>query len=136
MPLEGNSLKLSVFTIGYESASECRMVIEELRRQGAREVIELIVVAPNRDGIEDDLFEGFGAWQWLILPDIRTCGKTMEAAVRAARAPYVTYAEEHSYLHESWAERLIAAHESGCIRLKCINPKDRKEATHVFRKRG
>jgi hypothetical protein len=108
-----SSLKLSVFTIGYESASECRMVIEELRRQRSREEIELIVVAPNRDGIEDELFEGFGAWQWLILPDIRTCGKAMATAVRAARTPYVTYAEEHSYLHESWAERLIAAHESG-----------------------
>jgi hypothetical protein len=89
------SLKLSAFTIGYESASECRMVIEELRRQRSREAIELIVVAPNRDGIEDELFEGFGAWQWLILPDIRTCGKAMATAVRAARTPYVTYAEEH-----------------------------------------
>jgi glycosyl transferase family 2 len=105
--------KLSVFTIAYKSAGECRMVIQELLKQTARSEMEIIVVSPDRDGLDQHLLEGFGSWQWIILPEIRTCGKAMEVAVQAARAPFVTYAEEHSYFEEAWAERLIAAHEEG-----------------------
>lgn len=107
------SLKLSVFTIGQPSADECRMVIGELRRQTFRSELELIVVAESRGGIRDEEVQGFGSVQWVIVPEVRTCGQAMEAAVRTARAPYVTYAEEHSYFDEYWAERLVAAHEAG-----------------------
>jgi hypothetical protein len=70
-------------------------------------------VTPNRDGIDESEFRVFGAWRWGVLPSVDTCGQTMEAAVRASRAPYVVYAEEHTYFREDWAERLVAAHEQG-----------------------
>lgn len=89
------------------------MVVRELQRQTLREQMEVIVVTPSRDGIDESEFEVFGAWQWLVLPSIDTCGQAMEAAVRVSRAPYVVYAEEHSYFKEDWAERLVAAHERG-----------------------
>ena len=108
-----HDLRISVFTIGYTSAADCRMVIGELSRQTSAAQIELIVVAPDRHGIDDSELEGFGAIQWLIVPKVETCGEAMEIAVRAARAPLVVYAEEHSYFAEDWAERLLAAHASG-----------------------
>lgn len=111
--MDRNPLKLSVFTIAYKSSSECRMVVEEMQRQTLRAEIELIVIASKRDSFEDKDFECFGAWQWITLPEVRTCGMAMEAAVRAAKAPFVTYAEEHSYFDKTWAERLVAAHEQG-----------------------
>jgi hypothetical protein len=105
--------RLSVYTIAYETAAECQMVIQELGRQTARADLELIVVAPDRAGIEAEDLAGFGAVRWVNPPTVRACGEAMEAAVRVARAPFVTYAEEHSYFHEAWAERLIAAHARG-----------------------
>jgi hypothetical protein len=113
MTPEHPTLRLSVFSIAYEAASQCQRVIRELQRQTIRADIEVIIVAPRRDGIDDKDFDGFGAWQFVLVAEGQACGRSMEAAVRAARAPFVTVAEEHSYLHEMWAERLLAAHEQG-----------------------
>jgi hypothetical protein len=33
--------------------------------------------------------------------------------VSVARAPFVTYAEEHSFFSENWAERILDAHGKG-----------------------
>lgn len=136
MASERHSLKLSVLTIAYDSAGDCRMVIQELQRQTSRAEMEIIIVAPNREGIEESQFDGFGAWQWVILPKVRTCGAAMEAAVRVATAPFVTYAEEHSYLHHAWAERLIAAHEEGYdvvgFAIENANPKMLTSWAHLY----
>jgi hypothetical protein len=104
---------LSVVTIGFESAADCRMVIGELARQTRASELEAILVAPDREGISEDHIESFGAWQWVTVPEIRICGVAMAAGFRLANAPYVTYAEEHTYLNEDWAEQVLAAHEKG-----------------------
>ena len=104
---------LSVVTIGYESAADCRMVIGELARQTRAGELEVILVAPDREGISDAHIGSFGAWQWVTVPEIRICGAAMAAGVRTARGPYVTYAEEHTYLNDDWAEQVLAAHEKG-----------------------
>lgn len=106
-------LKLSVFTIAYRTAGECLKVIQELQRQTVRAEMEIIIVAPDRTGLDETWCDEFGAWQWVILPEVRSCGEAGEAAVRAARAPYVTYAEEHTSFAATWAERLIEAHAQG-----------------------
>ncbi len=114
MTLDGQSPpKLSVITIGYESASDCRSVILELLRQTIRSQIELILVTPSRAGISEEDLHGFGAWQHLFLPQIQTTGRALAAAVHVARAPFVTYAEEHAYFSENWAERILDAHAKG-----------------------
>jgi len=136
MPSDHNHLKLSVITIAYESASECQMVIQELQRQTLHAEMEIIIVATNRNGIVDSDFDCFGSWQWVILPEIRTVGAAMEAAVRAAHAPYVTYAEEHSYFKEDWAEKLIVAHEKGYdvvgFAMENANPKTLTSWAHLY----
>lgn len=98
--------------------------------------MEVILVAPSRDGIDDKDFDSFGAWQCVILPDIPTAGVAKEAAVRVARAPYVTYAEEHSYFHERWAERVVAAHEQGYdvvgFAIENANPETLTSWAHLY----
>jgi hypothetical protein len=112
-PLAGDErLALAVFTIGVASAADCGAVLHELRRQTVVASLEILVVAPDR-ALEPELFEGFGAWSFVALSRMITCGEAMEAAVRAARAPFVTYAEEHATFRNDWAERLIEAHTRG-----------------------
>lgn len=108
-----SDLAISVITIGYESAADCHMVVGELARQTRASEIEVILVAPDREGISDDYIETCGAWQWVTVPEIRICGAAMAAGVRTATGPYVTYAEEHTYLNDDWAEQVLAAHEKG-----------------------
>lgn len=104
---------LSVFTIAWKDPSDCAAVIADLRRQTARAQIELILVATASDGSADHAFEGFGGWQRLAMPAVTAYGAAAEAAVRAARAPCVTYAEEHSTFEPEWAAGLLAAHAQG-----------------------
>ena len=104
---------ISVFTIGYHSAADCRMVLGELRRQTIAAQIEMVIVTPDREGVDDADLEGFGATKWIVIPQVETSGEAMEAAVRGASAPFVVYAEEHSYFAPDWAERLVSAHERG-----------------------
>lgn len=96
-----------------ESGADCRPVVEDLRGQTARAEIEMVIVASNRDGIPDSALEGFWGHQWIFLPEVRECGTAMAAAVRAARAPFAVYAEEHATFAEDWAARILAAHHVG-----------------------
>lgn len=68
-----SAVKLSVITIGYESAADCRSTILDLARQSIREQIELLLVAPSRAGISDEEMSAFGAWQHVALTRIHHC---------------------------------------------------------------
>lgn len=107
------SLKISVYTVAYRNASDCKLVLGEMHSQTIREDIEMIVVSPNREGISSKDYPEFAAWQWIIVPEIRTNGEAMELAIRAANAPNVVYVEEHSYYDNQWAEKITEAHELG-----------------------
>lgn len=128
--------KLSVFTIADQSASQCRSVLRELQRQTICSHIEVILVTPDREGLEDKEFNAFATWQWINLPEIRNSGAAKLAAVHAARAPLVTYAEEHSFFDEAWAERLVATHERGYpvvgFAMENANPKNLVSWAHLY----
>lgn len=107
------AIQLSVVTIGYHSAGECLMAVRELQRQTMRARIEVLVVSPDASGLDERELGSFGAFQFIDLDPIRTCGDALAAGVRAATGPFVTYAEEHSGFDERWVERLMAAHARG-----------------------
>jgi hypothetical protein len=106
-------LRLSVYTIGVPTADAALTAIRDLTRQTARASIELIIVTLDRGSVEDHELDAFGAHQWVFVPEVRTSGEGMATAVRAARAPYVTYLEEHGTHDPAWAERLLAAFDAG-----------------------
>ena len=59
------SLKISVYTVAYRNASDCKLVLGEMHSQTIREDIEMIVVSPNREGISSKDYPEFAAWQWI-----------------------------------------------------------------------
>lgn len=107
-----------------------------MNRQTIRKQIELILVAPDRGGIDDRQFDGFGSWQWVRIQQVRTTGAAFEMAVRVARAPFVAFAEEHGYFRHDWAERLVAAHEAGHpvvgYAIENANPKTLTSWAHLY----
>ena len=92
-----------------------RETVRHLRAQTARERLELVVVAPSRDALGS--FEpetaGFARVRVVEAGEIRRAAKAKAEGVRAARAPFVAFAEEHCYPEPEWARLLLAAHARG-----------------------
>ncbi|HEU5039414.1 MAG TPA: glycosyltransferase family A protein [Gemmatimonadales bacterium] len=89
-----------------------RKVVDHLRRQTVRHLIELIILAPDRATLELDpaAVDGFAAVQVLEVGSVERFAPARAAGVRAASAPVVVIGETHTYPHPDWAEALIAAH--------------------------
>jgi hypothetical protein len=87
--------------------------VEHLRRQTARDRLELVVVAPEGAEVGVDeaaVGELGGGCQVVRVPEIRSLSWARAPGVRAARAPVVVFGESHSYPDECWAEALLEAH--------------------------
>ena len=81
-------------------------------RQSVANRIELVIIAPAHARIDVDasLVEPLAAVQVVQLPSVTPTGPARAAAIRAAQAPVVVFAEEHCYPAPGWAEALIEAH--------------------------
>jgi hypothetical protein len=92
-----------------------RETVRRLRAQTARERMELVVVAPSREAL--GAFEreaaGFTSVRVVEAGEIRRVSAAKALGVRAARAPFVAFAEEHCYPEPEWARLLLAAHARG-----------------------
>jgi hypothetical protein len=107
-----DSPELSVILVTPDRYDTIRRTVAWLRAQTARDAIELVIVAPARDGLELDEreLEGFHGFQVIEVGTVRSVAAGNAAGVRAASAPVVAFAEDHSYPQPGWAEALIAAH--------------------------
>jgi hypothetical protein len=92
-----------------------RETVRRLRAQTARERMELLVVAPSRDALGSFEREttGFARVRVVEAGEIRRVAAAKAEGVRAARAPFVAFAEEHCYPEPEWARLLLAAHARG-----------------------
>lgn len=120
---------LSVILVTPQSYETCRKTISFLRKQTAREQLELVIVAPScaeLNPVEREL-EEFGAFQIVEVGAMISTGQSMAEGARCARAPFVIYGEEHSYPEPRWAEILIHAHAGPYAVVGCAignaNPK-------------
>lgn len=104
--------ELSAILITPGSYETIRKSVEHLHAQGIRGQIEVVIVAPSREGLEPDhaVLDGFWGWQVVEVGEIDNLGPVEAAGVRASRAPVVVYVEEHSYPLPGWAEALVEAH--------------------------
>jgi hypothetical protein len=109
--IASNGLELSVITVSGAGLDAIRKVLAALRSQTARERIELIVIAREDCSEDSELLAGFGSVQVLDgnQPFARL-GDAVALGVRAASAPAVAYAEEHSLPEPRWAAALIQRH--------------------------
>ncbi|MEM1207697.1 MAG: hypothetical protein AAGI54_00385 [Planctomycetota bacterium] len=108
-----NAPALTVYSVGVESAGDCYAVVQELLGQTIRDRIEVIIVAPTAEGLDPAQCDPFAAYRVIELAEMPMLGSAMAEAIRAAAAPLVVYAEEHTGLSEDWAERVVEAHAKG-----------------------
>ena len=86
--------------------------VEHLRRQTARDRLELVIVAAEGAdlAVDEAAVRELGGHQVVRVPEIRSLSWARAPGVRAARSPVVVFAESHCYPDEHWAEALLEAH--------------------------
>jgi len=108
--------RMSVVTVTPDGSDRVRRVLAALSKQTARDSLEIVIVAPSRSRLahtEGDL-AGFFRYRIVEAGPIRSTGAAIAAGIRAASAPVVAYAEEHSYPNARWAETLLEEHAHPC----------------------
>lgn len=105
-----NDPQLSVIVITRDNHQTIRKTLAHLRAQTARDQLELVIVAPFEEPVAGD----FRWVRFVSFPDLTSTAAARAAGVRAATAPVVAFAEEHSFPHTAWAAALIAAHRQPC----------------------
>jgi hypothetical protein len=97
-----------------DGLGEIDRTVRHLAAQTARDQIELVIVAPSLEGgkIDGDAppLDRFQSVRLVEVGPITATGSAFAAGVRAASAPVVACAEEHSFPEPGWAAALIAAH--------------------------
>jgi len=105
---------LSVILPTSDDFSTIRLTVRALGRQTIQNRIELVVVAPVDDPhIDPKEVAGFGWVKVVNGGPLKTSNTSRAAGIRAASAPIVVLAEDHSFPEPGWAEALVNAHASG-----------------------
>ena len=106
--------QLSVLLITPDSFDTIRQTTRCIVRQAVRDRIELVIVAPADAHIDvgPGLVDPLAGVQVVRLASVTPTGPARAAAIRAARAPIVAFAEEHCFPAPGWAEALIDAHRA------------------------
>lgn len=83
-----------------------------MQAQTARDRMELVVAVRSREvfGATEADLATFGAVRIVEVGESALISEAKVAAVRAASAPVVAFAEDHCFPESDWAEMLIAAH--------------------------
>ena len=110
-----DSPKISVIIVTPDGYQTIGKTIEHLRRQTIRDKIEVVIVAPSASSltVDDGMLKDFFGTELVEVGEMKTTGAAIAAGVRAASAPVVAYAEEHSYPAPRWAEALVRRHGEG-----------------------
>ena len=106
---------ISVVLVTPDRYDTIRETVSYLRKQTARERLEMVIVAPSASELElipSELRE-FCRFQVVEVGKITSIGAANAVGVRSATAPVVALAEDHSYPDPTWAEVLIEAHQKG-----------------------
>ncbi|MCC7362158.1 MAG: hypothetical protein IT317_21925 [Anaerolineales bacterium] len=102
---------LSAILVTRDQWSTLRHALACLQRQTAAAQLEVVVVAPHAAGLvaPPGAVAGFHSWQLAPVDAVHNREQAGAAGVRAARAPYIVFVEDHVYAAPDWAAALIAA---------------------------
>jgi len=106
---------LSAIVVTPDSYDTIRELVGALRAQTARDLLQLVIVAPAlgavTSGVADlDVFSG---WRMVELGAMRSVAHAKHAGIRCATASVVVLTEDHSLPEPGWAQALIDAHRNG-----------------------
>lgn len=107
---------LSVILVTARSFRSLRRTLLHLSEQTVRDRIEILIVAPGEASLADmppGALSPFWGHQVLPVGEIENGDKQAVAAIRAARAPYLGFVEDHAWLEPSWAEAMVRALDDG-----------------------
>lgn len=104
---------LSVVLVSPDDFDTFRAVIGYLQAQTVAGRIEVVLVGSTPEAFRVDAaaMTGFHSHQVLHVGPIPSLSEPRVAGIRAARAPVVALTEDHCFPAETWAERLLHAHE-------------------------
>lgn len=108
--------QLSVVVVTPTRFGQVRRTVDHLRRQSAAGRIELVLVCPTADAVDDaDPAElaPFAAVQVVPVGPIPNVDRASADGIHAARAEVVAIVEDHAFVQPGWAEGLLAAYASG-----------------------
>ena len=105
----------SVLLVTPDDYQTIRRTVRHLSAQTVAERLELIIIAPSKDGLGLVAGEvgGFQRVRVVEVGEIKRVAPAKAAGVAEATAPLVAFAEDHCYPEPDWAARLIAAHREG-----------------------
>jgi hypothetical protein len=105
---------ISVVLPTSDDFSTIRQTVRALSRQTIRDQLELVIVAPTeRIDIPPDAVRMFAATRVVNGGPVKTSNRSRCVGIRAASAPFVALAEDHSFPEPGWAEALLSAHAEG-----------------------
>lgn len=103
---------LSVLLVTPDCYETLRETVQHLRRQTAKDKLEILIVAPSAADlalVESEL-DDFASYQIIEVGAIESSSAAKAEGVRRAAAPVVALAEDHCFPDPEWAEALIRAH--------------------------
>ncbi|MBI2470086.1 MAG: hypothetical protein HYV59_02415 [Planctomycetes bacterium] len=103
---------MSVILITPDNIDTIYTTIQALKRQTARDRLELVIICPlNKDlRLANSDVEGFAGYQILEMGEITSTAVAREAGIHTAKAPVIVFPEDHCFPASTWAEELIKRH--------------------------
>lgn len=103
---------LSVVVITPDRFATIGKTLRHLEAQNVAAQLEILIVAPSRGlALDESCLRHFHSYSIVETGPITSTAKARAAGVRAASAPIVAFAEDHSYPGPGWAEALIKRHQ-------------------------
>jgi hypothetical protein len=115
--ITGSRPSLSVVAVTMDCYETLRRTVQHLAAQTIHQQIELLICGPSRDELQLDEREMQPFHSFKILETKRdsTNAQARAQGVYGAHAPFVAFAEDHSFPGPTWAEELVAAHAQGAV---------------------
>lgn len=108
---------LSIIILTPDRFATISKTLRHLERQTVVAQLEIVIVAPSAASLAPDeaCLRPFHSWSVVEVGPMVSTARARAAGVRAASAPIVAFAEDHSYPEPDWAEALIRRHQENWV---------------------
>ena len=105
--------RLSVILLSLDGGVSVRKVVRHLSTHRQAGELEIVLAITEDATLELDPPQAFAGFRVVRAPVLEDMGKARATAIRAASAPFIALAEDHSFPVEGWAQALLVPLESG-----------------------
>ena len=107
---------LSVVLVTVKGMPAIQRVLQFLSRQTIAERLQLIIIAPDAESLdlqESSLLSRFNSCTPVYVGAIEDVDLSAAKSLPHARAPFITFLEDHAFPAPDWAERIVETAHSG-----------------------